>query len=152
LLFPLRQNAMLMCRRLRRWVAQLLLGTLLFAQLAVAAYACQTYTSASQHPLGAPSALGVANASATTFDAGEAFSCAMSDATQPGLCLAHCQTGQQNADAKSAPAVPVALMYAAYPLKVVHPTTVSGIHRPTESGLTVHSDPPHAILHCCFRL
>jgi hypothetical protein len=149
---PLRQKAMLMPRILRRWIARLLLGTLLFAQLAVAAYACPTVTPASQNPYGAPSAMGATNAPAIAFDAGEAFDGVLPDAVQPGLCLTHCQSGQQNADTKSAPGVPLAMMYAAYPLEVAHPTAVSGFHRPTETGLIVHSDPPHAILHCCFRL
>jgi hypothetical protein len=149
---PLRQNVMLMSRILRRWIARLLLGTLLFAQLAVAAYACPTFTPASQYPYGAPSAMGASDALATAFVAGEAFDGALPDAAQPGLCLAHCQSGQQNADTKSAPGVPLAMMYAAYPLEVVHPTAVSGFHRPTATGSIVPTDPPHAILHCCFRL
>jgi hypothetical protein len=124
----------------------------LFAQLAVAAYACPTFTPASQHRFGAPSAMGMPNASATAFAGGDPFDGVLPDAAQPGLCLAHCQSGHQNADTKRAPGVPLAMMYAAYPLEVVHPAAVSGFHRPTATGLTVQTDPPHTILHCCFRL
>lgn len=129
-----------------------MLGTLLFAQMAVAAYACPTLTPTAQQPYGAPSTLGAPNASVTASATGEAFDGVMPDAAQPGLCVAHCQSGQQNTDTKSAPGVPLAMMYAAYPLEAAHPAAVSGIDRPTEMGVTVQTDPPHAILHCCFRL
>jgi len=138
--------------RLRRWIARLLLGALLFAQLAVAAYACPTLIPATPQLYEAPSAMSAPNASATGFTAGDALGGVFSDTEQPGLCLAHCQSGQQNADTKPAPGVPLAMMYAAYPLEAAHPAAVSGLDRPIETGLTLQTDPPHAILHCCFRL
>ncbi len=144
--------AMLMSRRLRLSIARLLLGALLFAQLAVAAYACPTLTPAPQRPYGAPSAIAEPVTSATALTAGDAFDPVAPVAVQPGLCVAHCQAGQQNADTKPAPGVPLAMIYAAYPLEAAHLAAVSDFHRPSETGLTVQSDPPHAILHCCFRL
>ncbi len=143
---------MLTFRKLRWWIARLLLGTLLFAQLVVAAYACPMLAPASQHPYGTPAAMGEPSSLAMTFADGKAFDAGPLDATQPGLCMAHCQFGQQNADAKSAPDVPSAVIYAAYPLKAAHPAAVSDLDRPIENGFVSPTDPPHAILHCCYRI
>ena len=143
---------MMKSRKLRQWIARLLLGTLLFAQFAVAAYACPLMAPASQQQYGAPAAMGEASAFAAAFADSKLFDAGPLDAAQPGLCMAHGQFGQQNADANSAPGVPTAMWYAAYPLETAYPAAVSGLERPIETGFVVSKDPPHAILHCCYRI
>ena len=143
---------MLRSRTLRRWIARLLLGTLLFAQFAVAAYACPLMAPASQQQYATPSAVGEAGALAATFADGKVFDAGPLDAAQPGLCMAHCQFGQQNADANSTPGVPAAMWYSAYPLKAENFIEVSRLDRPADIGFAEPTDPPHAILHCCYRI
>jgi hypothetical protein len=79
-------------RRHRRWLPAWLVAVLLVAQMATAAYAC---------PQAAP------DAAATTSSAMPDCHAGM-DASQPQLCKAHCEAGQQsvnsNAGAASVPA------------------------------------------------
>lgn len=80
-------------RRHRRWLPAWLVPVLLFAQIATAAYAC---------PQAAPALGAAATAMAEMPDCQAGM-----DPTQPQLCKAHCETGQQsvnsNAGAASVP-------------------------------------------------
>lgn len=81
-------------RRHRRWLPAWLVGVLLFAQIATAAYAC---SQAAQPPAEAVAAM-----------AGMPDCHTDVDPTQPPLCKAHCEVGSQsvnsNAGAASVPA------------------------------------------------
>lgn len=134
-------------RALSRFIARLMVGVLLFAQIAVAAYAC----SGGAAMVGA----GAAGAEAMMADAsmaGMASEDAGRGAMDPNLCAAHCQSGQQNAGAKAMPDLPTAVPVSLYPLvPVVLPVrTPRAVAAPDDPPPM--ADPPHAILHCCFRI
>lgn len=139
-----------------RSVAQLLIGCLLFAQLAVAAYACPGAVSMSVR---------ISMAGSTEADAGkpsmDVASQSMSncedmamgalDPQNANLCAEHSKFGQQS-DQASTLTVPVALLQALYFAPLV-PAPVTRLHpaAATPSAL-VATSPPHTILHCCFRI
>jgi hypothetical protein len=114
---------------------------LLFAQLAVAAYACpqlapqaQTHTAAKPMPKNMPG-------------------CPEMDKQSPSLCAAHTNPGHQTLDQPSqpqvAPFIPSGLV-----VEVMQP------EHPVAAGLlvtasfleTAGSGPPLAIRHCCLRI
>lgn len=90
-------------RRRRLWLPLLVVVTLLFAQLATAAYACPRLAADAGEP---------AVAMADMPDCSEHGAAA--DPEQPALCKAHCQAGQQSVERDSRtpdvpPAMPAAL-------------------------------------------
>ena len=143
---------MLIPRNLNRFIARLLVGVLVFAQMTVAAYAC----AGAQHTV-VPGA-GASGTEETMLRAAMTALCdgdighAAMDPAQPNLCRAHCQSGQQNADGKPAPSLSAAIPTSLYPRALsVLPADIqrasTAPHDPPRK-----SDPPHAILHCCFRI
>lgn len=125
--------------RLRRiTVALITMFSLLFAQLAVAAYACPDLASAAMAAKAAQDAMP---------------GCANMEMGQPGLCQAHCTNGHQSLDTPANPPiasfVPSRLMAVLPALEVPVPAT------PVQAGLpllTRATAPPLAIRHCCFRI
>lgn len=128
---------MLLARPFRNTLCRFMAIVLLCTQLAVSAFACpgpQTMVTATMP--GCPDMAG--------------------DAVRPdpgpsALCAAHCQPGQQSDQAQVAtlPAVVLTRLYT--------------LPEPAESGAPaqrfvaphrafVAADPPHTILHCCFRI
>jgi hypothetical protein len=141
----------LITRQLRRFVARLLVGALIYAQLAIGAYACPP---PSFDAVGTP---GVAMAASAMMLEGQGADVASEltwhmDSAQPGLCVAHCQSEHhQNIDVKPAPS-PVLTLMAGY---FIEPNAQGARHgRPAglADSLPPQADPPHAILHCCFRI
>ncbi len=132
---------MKLSRELRRLVCQILAGVLLFAQLAVAAYACPS--------LEAPVAM-AAKASAQTMPG-----CDQMDPDAAALCAEHCRFGQQSADAASPPAVQAgtpALLYLlpAEPISTL--ASAGAASAPPDATIPAAPPPPHAILHCVLRI
>lgn len=82
---------MVFSRRLRRWVSGALLMTMLFMQLATAAYACPQLEMALQGSEMAATMAGCDNMPAQM------------DAQQPQLCKAHCDRDAQNTSSALAP-------------------------------------------------
>jgi hypothetical protein len=136
-------------RFLNRFIARLLLGVMMFAQMTVAAYACTGPQSASMRSSGTDVTL-VGAPMATLADGGLGH--AAMDPTQPNLCAVHCQSGQQNADGKPAPSVSPAILVSLYPGALAF--LPADIQRASAApdGPSTRADPPHAILHCCFRI
>lgn len=125
-------------RRSRFLPALVALLGLLFAQLAVASYACPGEE---------------AMAMARMMDA-EAPCCgdAVAD-PEPALCQAHCQQGDRSLDKPPAPSP--ALAAAALPLPAAAQATGPPIGAPPgeqASLLARATAPPLAIRHCCFRI
>ena len=142
---------MLTLRITSRFIARLLAGVLLFAQMAVAAYACPVMLDGSTNGPAHSAVMGMGDA-ATMQSAGMESQLGAMDPDLPNLCLGHCQYGQQNADSTSSPALPAVLLTSLYTLPSLEQS--AGLARPTAtaSGPPSLADPPHAILHCCFRL
>ncbi len=138
-------------RHLSRFIARLLIGALMLSQLAVAAYACQGIQGASGRTAGAPGT-DVPVVRMAMDVAGDDFGHAFLDPAQPNLCSAHCQSGQQNADGKLAPSVPAFLPTILYPrVPTVLPADIQHASMVSDDPSS-EADPPHAILHCCFRI
>jgi hypothetical protein len=139
---------MTMSRRFRRFVGRILIGVMVFAQMAIAAYACPTLLSTPQPD---PIAMAVPpDASASTEDG--MAGCDQMDHSAPNVCAEHCRFGQQSADQPPAPTLAVALLSALYILPV-QPEPLS--HVKLRAGMDIEqvaASPPHAILHCCFRI
>ena len=110
---------------------------LIFAQLAVSAYAC---------PL---QVIGFDEAAAEID--GPGTNASGRDADSPALCQQHCQNGQQNINDT---AQPLAFVSPAPVLAVnllLEPAKSLTATAPTDDLLHATS-PPHAILNCCFRI
>lgn len=147
-----------MTRDFVRMVARGLVGVVLLAQMSIAAYACPGIASAVQ-----------ASRQATAIDtpmAERADTAGLSmaaqepacddmtgamDPTSASLCAEHCKYGQQS-DQASKVNVPAAALVALYATPVVPgPVAPPRLAAASLSAL-VAASPPHAILHCVFRI
>ena len=138
-------------RNLNRFIARLLIGVLVFAQVAVAAYACPVMSTGSFSGLSGPAPqMGQSMTSAMRFDGMPGGS--HLDPSLANLCAAHCQSGQQNADGKPAPTVPPALLASLYPVVPSTPRAHPTLARTAVDDPPPAASPPLAILHCCFRI
>ncbi|HSV53758.1 MAG TPA: hypothetical protein VLJ57_16695 [Burkholderiaceae bacterium] len=132
-------------RRPRQFIALLALASLLFMQLAVASYACPGAPSSKVAELAELAAMAQAG-----MPCAETMSFSM-DETQPNLCRAHCQAGQQTADKYEMPPLASAglanIVYA--PLIAPFISTGASLQAPLLRRATA---PPLAVQHCCFRI
>lgn len=140
-------------RRFLRSFAGMLIGILLFAQMAVAAYACPSM-GIKQSAIAFVD--GNSGDSTGTVASNQITNCedmaiGTMDPQNANLCAEHCKVGQQS-DQTSTLTVPAVLMMALYfaplvpaPMAELRPTAA------TQSAL-VAASPPHTILHCCFRI
>ena len=144
----------------RRWlhtVGRALIGVLLFAQMAIAAYACPGLLA------GASNEMQMLSGNAATLDASDtAISTAAGHATgscadmagvtdpSPNLCAEHCRFGQQS-DHTPTLTVPVVLLTTLFITPYATDVAMQARPAATVSKALASVDPPHAILHCCFR-
>lgn len=141
----------IMTIRVKQLISKLLIGTLLFTQLAVAAYACPQLSSALEQG---------GDAAMATVHMGDMSGCDQMlqdpdsglDQSNPGLCLEHFRYGQQvtsHAETPSAqPAILVGFITIAPALAPLAPTgRASRVER-----IAPAASPPLSILHCCFRI
>ena len=121
----------------RKLCSLLAIGALLFAQLAVSAYACPMQFMAQD--------------TSVEMSGGCEKSSNVPDADSRALCHKHCENGQQNVnDTFHAPIfIAVETGRAAAPS-----TAMSGSIESTvlTSFLSHPTSPPHAIRNCCFRI
>jgi len=139
-------------RAIQRTVARALIAALLFAQMMVAAYACPAISpegaAKGMHAVSYPV---VAFSDAAPQTAGMPDGCDGMAFDSANLCAAHCQAGDQNIDPGQAIAVPANPFSSFYVVQV--PSASSSLDRnsiPSEFANAI--PPPHAILHCCFRI
>jgi hypothetical protein len=132
--------AMTFTRSFRQMICRVLIGTLLFAQLAVAAYACPGLSAMASAP----------PAGGTDM----AMPCADMDAATPNLCAEHCRYGQQTADHAPAATPTPALLSLLYALPPALPAEGGAASTPASASvaLTGAASPPLAILHCRWRI
>lgn len=133
-----------MRRSFLRSVARCLAGVLLAAQMAIAAYACPGLSAALG---GTASNAGVA-AVAERMPGCAGMGIAL-DPDSANLCAEHCKYGQQS-DHASTLTVPTALLTALY-TTVPEPPRCPAMAA-NRSGAPAAAFPPHAILHCVFRI
>ena len=142
---------MSMSRALRQSVSRLLIGVVLFAQLAVASYACPG--------LKVMGSAGNGDAATTmheavTDTAAMPPGCDQMDPNAANLCAEHCRQGQQSADTANVPAVSPGIPTFLYSLQLEPQHSLrSGRSFPApDARLDAAPEPPHAILHCVFRI
>lgn len=119
--------------------------SVLFTQLAVAAYACPDLQGRQTDEI----------MSMTDMDAEHHNmpGCLEMDTEQPVLCHAHAQAGDQSLDKPQAPAVSPAVAILLVPAMLdpyvaYRPVTMDA----DAMSLTRVSDPPLSIQHCCFQI
>lgn len=143
-----------MTASLKRLICRVLIGMLLFTQIAVAAYACPGFAAAQIQSdatvLAAPSDGGHATGVSTDSMSDAAKEHGFMDPMLPNLCLEHCRYGDQKADQPPAPTVSPALLTLLYALPEPEGFTRTRAGPPA-SVPAAPADPPHAILHCCLR-
>ena len=147
-----------MRRGFLRAVARGLIGVLLTAQMAIAAYACPALLSPSAAHLPNPAAEVSADEQSDASVAAplaRANNCDdMTGAMDPlsaNLCAEHCKYGQQSDQASTLNA-PVAVLVALYANPLV-PETAPPPHPAAASmSALVAASPPHTLLHCVFRI
>lgn len=139
----------------------MLIGLFVFAQFSVAAYACPDLSgSVLDRSDNLPSvAVQVASVSTGADESPHGLHThgkhgyAAMDPASPNLCKGHCQAGNQSADYTPAPTISPALMTVRYTLPPAEEAVAARVLRTSLllGGPPGASEPPHAILHCCFR-
>lgn len=144
-------------RVLSKQICRVLIGVLLFAQLAVAGYACPGLSGmkvmAEEGAMARTAVTAPMAGDAMEKSSAMAPGCDQVDPDAANLCAEHCRYGQQSADTAPAPMVfaPVPALLYTLPLE---PEPIPGSVRAfpaSDAGLAA-PPPPHAILHCVFRI
>ena len=146
-----RIESMTLSRALSKSIGRLLIGILLFAQFAVAGYACPGLKGMGSMANGGT---GTVVLSAVAEPAGMPPGCDQIDPNAANLCAEHCHQGQQSADTGSAPVVSVGIPTLLYslPLEPQHSLGSGRSFPAPDARLDAAPEPPHAILHCVFRI
>jgi hypothetical protein len=132
-----------MKRGLLRGLARGLIAAVLFAQLAVAAYACPG--------LAVPAAPESAGAAVTMQMPDCDDMVGAMDPDSANLCAEHCKQGQQS-DQASTLTVPAALLNALYATTPSSPGKLPPSCAAATLSALVAASPPHTILHCVYRI
>jgi hypothetical protein len=134
---------MSLTRALNKLICRVLIGVVLFAQFAVASYACP-----SAHAMG-----GASSAYQMATDAGDGMSNSYDDLDHqsPNLCAEHCKVGQQTTDTSPAPAISAPAQDVLYIVSQSIDAGTEGQPAVVPDPLLAVPPPPHAILHCVFR-
>jgi hypothetical protein len=141
-----------------RSICRLLIGVLILTQLAIAAHACSGLSR-----MDMPARNQTADAAVVMADSGLVGPSApepgaaadQADGTAPALsnlCVAHCQYGPQSADHAQAHAMPAVLATYLYTLPPLGEIAVNAGRSPEPGRPLAAAEPPHAILHCCWRI
>lgn len=128
-------------RQSRVVTAFIALISVLFTQLAIAAYACP--------------AVEVAQAIETTKMSVMAAmdGCEGTDPDQSALCHAHAQVGDQSLYKPAPPDIAPSVVLILVPaLSIADLAYHSQVHLGTPEWLSRATDPPLSIQHCCFRI
>ena len=141
----------------------MLMGVLLFAQLAVASYACprlggmdsMTMSMSTSKSGVAPVRVWAAvDAPPALQPTGMPPDCDQIDPGAANLCAEHCHQGQQSADTAPLPAVSAGIATFLYsvPIEPQHALGSGRSCPATDASVAAAPEPPHAILHCVFRI
>jgi len=146
----------LITRRFLRAICRVLIGVLLLAQLAVSAYACPALQSAAMPTPSTAARDGDASDAAIAATDRQAPDCdgmaaGTMDSDLANLCAEHCHHGQQS-DQAATLSVPVALLTALYVAPLAAQPEIRPRPAADAASALVAASPPHAILHCCFRI
>ena len=145
-----------MTRHFLRRVCRALIGSVLFAQLAVSAYACPRLAPAASMQMNATAAIDDKSSDSTTaMTDQQPTDCASMvgsmDPSFANLCAEHCRHEQQS-DHAATLMVPAVFLTPLYMTPLApEPTAAPRPAADAVSALAAAS-PPLAILHCCFRI
>jgi hypothetical protein len=144
-------------RALSKAISRLLIGVLLFAQFAVASYACPGLPGMGSATQGESKMIMASESGPTGAAAASpkmASGCDQMDPTAPNLCSEHCRQGQQSADVTPAPVVHAAIPTLLYVIPAELELTLGSGRLSTapDAQMAAAPPPPHAILHCVFRI
>ena len=136
-------------RKARIWWSGWLIVSLLFMQLASAAYACPMTSTRSDEPRVSGMPCAMAMAIANPSDERPAL-----DPEQPALCLAHCKGGSQTVDPGHTSSIAAPLLVALFVVTAAADASIVARTRRAQHGSSESAPPPppHTILHCCFRI
>jgi hypothetical protein len=139
---------------LRDW-ARGLAGVVLLAQLAISAYACPGVVSSMTANMQMPPTSASPEQRSDSSTVAPMSNCddmgGTMDSSSPNLCAEHCKYGQQS-DYAPTSNVPLAALTALYVTPLVPVTAPPP--RPAAATLSalVAASPPHAIVHCVYRI
>jgi hypothetical protein len=145
-------------RSISKTISRLLIGVLLCAQFALASYACpELKGSGSMVTDGAGRVISSAAPAAAQAQAQRAAmppGCDQIDPDAANVCAEHCRHGQQSADTAAAPVVGLGIPTFLYslPLEPQHALGSGRSFPAFDPRLDAAPEPPHAILHCVFRI
>ena len=146
---------MLWTRALTRSVSRLLIGVVLLTQFAVASYACPgLMPNAAPGVLLSAATSGPLQAHAAPEPAAMPPGCDQMDPAAAALCAEHCHPTAQSSHTASAAEVGTslpALLYA-LPRELLQAPGTGRAGPSGDAGLAAAPEPPHAILHCVFRI
>ncbi len=142
-------------RTARTWWSRTLIASLLFMQLASAAYACAMQSMPTVEPARAATAsmAGMPCAQAMLGEGVVGEGMAVMDPDQPGLCHEHCKGGSQSLEPAAAVALAAPAMVVLF--VIAAPAAPAGAANGWQTRRLERDSappPPHAILHCCFRI
>ncbi|MDG0854453.1 hypothetical protein [Roseateles puraquae] len=129
---------MRLTRALNKLICRVLIGVVLFAQFAVASYAC-------------PSGMAMGAGAMDAADAVTSSSPSDLDYQTPNLCAEHCKIGHQSSDTAPAPVVALPMLDLLYALPQRDDVGAVALSAAVPDPLLAVPPPPHAILHCVFR-
>jgi hypothetical protein len=134
-----------MTRSFLRMICRMLIGVVLFAQLAVSAYACPGLSAAGAQSVDTGTAA-MAQAGMDCDDMAGSM-----DPSSATLCAEHCRQGHQS-DQAATLTLPAVLLTALYTLSLApEPPALSPRQAAEGISALAAASPPHAILHCCLR-
>ncbi len=144
-------STMPLTRTLNQLICRVLIGLVLFAQFAVASYACPRGMGMGMD-LGMTMETGVAPPAAEATDSSPAVSGSGDlDQDAPNLCAEHCKTGHQSHDTAPVPVLFVPLLALRYVLTPADAIAAADQPATVPDPLLAVPPPPHAILHCVLR-
>ena len=130
-------------RNARTWWSRWLIASLLFMQLATAAYACAMPSA----PASDASMAGMPCAQVMSVN-----DSAPLDQDQPGLCHEHCKGGSQTIESAAPVTLAVPVMFALFVMAAPRAAATPADRWQAGPVERDSAPPPHAILHCCFRI
>jgi len=133
---------MKLTRKTRLTTALLVLLSMLFMQLAVAAHACPGLQMGDS---------GMAMMGQAQSDSASMPGCVQPDSVQPALCHAHCQDAKQSLDKAELPSIHPALTIGLM-IDIANFTLPQRPSVAPVSLLARATSPPLSIRNCCFRI
>ena len=148
-----------MTRSFLRAVARSLVGGLLMAQMAIAAYACPSLSAAvaagnMQMPAtsASPAERGLVDVGMPMAQSNNCDDMAGAmDASSPNLCAEYCKYGQQS-DKTPTLNTPAAVLTALYATPLVPEPALPARSAAATLSALVAASPPHTVLHCVYRI